>query len=273
MKLSFTTLACPNWTLDKITEAAIKFGYDAIDFRGYTGQIRIFELKEFNDKLDETKEKIKSCGLSVSAFSSSVNACPENEEVKNNFISEIKAYTRLCDVFDTKFIRIFGGKLGNRSRLEALKDAKKFLSEIAKIAEDNNIEIVIETHDDWTSSDNLLKLIEVAASPYINALWDIHHPYRFCSESPAETWNKIGKYVKYTHWKDSKKIKSTDGKDSFKLCLCGEGDIPFAEILTVLKLGGYDGYLTFEWEKQWHPEIEEPEIALPTFVESIRKLS
>jgi hypothetical protein len=28
---------------------------------------------------------------------------------------------------------------------------------------------------------------------------------------------------------------------------------------------GYKGYYSFEWEKVWHPDIEEPEIAFPDF--------
>lgn len=27
---------------------------------------------------------------------------------------------------------------------------------------------------------------------------------------------------------------------------------------------------SFEWEKRWHPEIEEPEVALPVFVQVLR---
>jgi len=34
-------------------------------------------------------------------------------------------------------------------------------------------------------------------------------------------------------------------------------------VLDVLRRGGYDGWLVAEWEKRWHPEIEEPEVALP----------
>ncbi len=32
---------------------------------------------------------------------------------------------------------------------------------------------------------------------------------------------------------------------------------------------GYDGYLSLEWEKQWHPEIAEPEIALLHYKQSL----
>ena len=34
---------------------------------------------------------------------------------------------------------------------------------------------------------------------------------------------------------------------------------------------GYDGYLSLEWEKQWHPEIAEPEIALLQAVPLLRR--
>ena len=34
----------------------------------------------------------------------------------------------------------------------------------------------------------------------------------------------------------------------------------------------YEGYVSFEWEKYWHPEIEEPEVALPDFVEAMKAI-
>jgi len=29
----------------------------------------------------------------------------------------------------------------------------------------------------------------------------------------------------------------------------------------------YGGFYNFEWEKRWHPEIEEPEVAFPQFAD------
>jgi hypothetical protein len=29
--------------------------------------------------------------------------------------------------------------------------------------------------------------------------------------------------------------------------------------------------VSFEWEKRWHPELPDPEVALPHFMEEIRK--
>ena len=49
-------------------------------------------------------------------------------------------------------------------------------------------------------------------------------------------------------------------------------DFPLREFVDVLAQGGYDGWLTLELEKMWHPEIPEAEIAFPAYVEVMRGL-
>jgi sugar phosphate isomerase/epimerase len=51
--------------------------------------------------------------------------------------------------------------------------------------------------------------------------------------------------------------------------------IPIARELGVAAIrvfGGGDGWLIFEHEKRWHPELPEPEETLPQFVTWIRRL-
>jgi sugar phosphate isomerase/epimerase len=50
----------------------------------------------------------------------------------------------------------------------------------------------------------------------------------------------------------------------------GQGDIPLRDAIKALRRVGYQGFLTFEWEKRWHPDIEEPEVVLPQFVTVVR---
>ena len=30
---------------------------------------------------------------------------------------------------------------------------------------------------------------------------------------------------------------------------------------------GYDGYFALEWEKKWHPDLPEPEVEYPHFIQ------
>ena len=70
-------------------------------------------------------------------------------------------------------------------------------------------------------------------------------------------------YLRHVHFKDYH--RATEG-NNWVLCEIGEGDIPLAAIVETLKKDGYDGYISLEWEKKWHPELSEPELAFPRFV-------
>ena len=67
-------------------------------------------------------------------------------------------------------------------------------------------------------------------------------------------------------------IKACHHKDGHPHQHPHEGDIPVETILHYLKEQGYDGYLSFEWEKKWHPELPDPEVAFPAYIEYIRKV-
>ncbi len=51
-------------------------------------------------------------------------------------------------------------------------------------------------------------------------------------------------------------------KDPRRTPLLGEGEVPVRTILELLRRHGYR-WVAVEWEKKWHPEIPEPEVALP----------
>jgi sugar phosphate isomerase/epimerase len=53
--------------------------------------------------------------------------------------------------------------------------------------------------------------------------------------------------------------------------LTGDGDVPVRRQFDTLARLGYRGYDSFEWEKRWHPEIEEPEVALAHFARVARE--
>ncbi len=55
--------------------------------------------------------------------------------------------------------------------------------------------------------------------------------------------------------------------------LFGSGEFPAAEALTLLDSDGYDGWYSLEWEKAWHPDLAEPQVALPDFPKKLVALA
>ena len=69
MKLSFSTLGCPRWTLKEIVATAKDLGFGGVEIRGIGDKINALEIPEFSDaEIEQTKEKIAQTGLLLVLF-------------------------------------------------------------------------------------------------------------------------------------------------------------------------------------------------------------
>ena len=81
MKLSITTLGCPQWGLDEIIARCSAYGLDGIDFRGIQDVLDVTQLPDFTTEVGLTRRKMEDVGLCVSGISSSIRVCvPEKLE-------------------------------------------------------------------------------------------------------------------------------------------------------------------------------------------------
>jgi sugar phosphate isomerase/epimerase len=127
------------------------------------------------------------------------------------------------------------------------------------------VRLVLETHDGFSRGAAVAELLRRVSDPAFGALWDVHHPYRM-GETVEETDSLIGARVAHVHVKDA-----TREGDGWRFVLLGDGELPVARQIDLLAQRGYDGYLSVDWEKMWHPEIAAPEVALPHYAAALRR--
>ena len=142
----------------------------------------------------------------------------------------------------------------------------KGLVVLGDYAKERQVNVLMETHGELVKSEDLETIMQSAAHPNVGLVWDPSNMWTVTKESPAEMYNKLKKYIRHTHIKDAKLV---DGKLQYKLL--GQGDVPIFEAIKALNKGGYKGYYSFEWEKLWHPEIDEPEIALADYPKKMKQ--
>jgi fatty-acyl-CoA synthase len=130
-----------------------------------------------------------------------------------------------------------------------------------------DVTVALETHDHFASALRTADLVGRVGHPRFAAIWDVHHPTRV-GESPEQVADALGPAIRLVHVKDARRHG-----DQWELVPLGEGDVPVGGCLDVLCSSGYDGWLTVEWEKRWHPELAEPELALPRELAALRGLS
>ncbi len=268
MKLSFTTLGCPKWTLKQIVENAAKMGYDAVDFRGLLEDVDVSRRPEFTTQLKTTKKLFKDHGVEVSAISVSAHFAVVDATEKKQQFDEAQRNLELAAKLDSHVMRIYGGQVPQGYTVETIMPILVGnLRRIGDEAEKYDVTLALETHDAWTNSAVLTQVVVQTNHPRVKALWDLHHPYRFNGEAPELTYANLGKHTVGTHIKDS--VLDEDGKPRY--VLLGEGTVPVKKMLEMLVKGGYEGYATLEWEKRWIPELAEPETVFPQYAQKMRE--
>lgn len=274
MKISFTTLGCPDWDLDMICARGHEYGYDGVDFRGYLDTLDVTTLPEFTTHAAQTLRQLKHAGLQVSGFGSSITVCAAERRQAN--LDEARRTIASARALECSNVRIFGGgNLEEHTRAELAAVGREMIAEILALDGAAELHWLFETHDLWIQSRDCRLLLDSIPNPAFGALWDMGHTPRVGSETPAETIAAIGPRIGYTHIKDSayQPEHPLTMEDGWRYVLPGEGQLPLAESIRLLREIGYDGWLVFEHEKRWHPNLLEPEVAFAAYARWARKVS
>ena len=278
MRLAFSTLGCPNWPVEEAVLAAVKFGYEAIEWRLADGEL----LNSGTPQAVRTRiiNATRQAGLKIACLDTSCQFVQATSEKREALAQEAIQMVDMAAELGAPLLRVFGGAIPEGlSREELLQPTAEVLGRVAAYAATRGITVSIETHDDWSKSEDIARLVEMALKtgpmadatrPGLAILWDVHHPYRM-GETPRQTLATLQKAgaISHVHIKDAR--RDSQAKNGWQLTLLEQGEVPVREAIKLLKEAGYEGYLSVEWEKKWHPEIEEPEIAFPQHADLLRQ--
>ena len=274
MKFAFTNLACPAWSIEQAVDAAARLGYDGIELRLLDGEV--IDPRADRTKVEQAVALCRSRGVEVCAFDTSCRFNQSGATEQERQIADLLAWIGLAHDLQVPLLRVFGG--ANPERGAPVTDDEvnarvaAALRKAAPEAERAGVTVVLETHDVFSSARRVADVLERVGSTHIAALWDSHHPYRM-GESPEDVITALDRRIAHVHVKDARCLPSTDDPSAdgaWQLVLLGQGEVPVRGQLAALRRAGYTGYVAVEWEKKWHPEIADPEVALPQHIAWLR---
>jgi len=253
-RIAFSTLAFPDASLATALSLGRAWGYGGVELRLIDG--KLIDPSMPAAARAEVRRAAAAADLPIAAVDSSIRLTGEDPG------PQLRQFLELASDWESPLVRVFGGPLPGHepARTAQLEAAARALEVSVPAAARLGVAIGVETHDAFSASSVLAELLTLAASPWVGAVWDSHHPHRM-GEQPAEVWANIGQRVLLAQVKDA--IKGPERDADWRLVLLGEGEVRVREMLGLLTGGGYQGWVSVEWEKRWHPEIEEPEVALP----------
>jgi sugar phosphate isomerase/epimerase len=245
-RIAFSNLAAPDWTIERTAEAVREFGYDGLELRLLDGEpIDALELAP------GTRRTLAAALVDVE-----IPCLDTSIVLAGPFERELPAAIELARDVRADTVRVFGGDVAD------LDDVARRLEPLLV----PDVTVAIETHDHFASAIRVAELVALVGNPSFAAVWDLHHPTRV-GESPQIVIDALGPAIRLVHVKDARRR----GED-WELVPLGEGELPVGECLDLLRASGYEGWLTVEWEKRWHPHLADPEIALPHELAALRAL-
>ena len=264
--VSFSTLACPNWSIGTIIAKASEFGYDGIEWRGGPqGHVQPTMPTAQKAMLQKRLMDTGLIAVAVTAYTSFVS--PLAQERQSN-LDELRRYADLAAELDAPYVRTFLGELPEGITLDSslYEKISDCLNRASEYAESVGVKIAVEPHDDFVRSSTIVPLLNRVQQPTLCVIWDIGNAFA-AGEDLEEGFALLKNRLAYVQVKDGR----GRGPD-WKLCALGNGEVPLKQSFELLTAHNYEGAVSVEWEYAWHPELDPPEIALPAALGTVRSL-
>jgi len=261
LPLGFSTLGSPKWDWIQTLDFAAANGFAAIELRGLQETMDLSKRPEFQpDRVAQTKRELAARGLAVPCLGASVNLHEQDTAKLGAAMAETRRFIDVASAIGAPYVRVFGNQYVQGMPREAVHAyIAKGLRELGEYARPRGVSVLLESHGEFVTSPALVDLMQRADSPAVGILWDAHHTF-VAKESTETSVAQLGPWIRHTHLKDS--VPAGTGR---KYVLTGRGEVPVKQQIAALARTGYKGFYSLEWEKRWHAELEEPEVAFADF--------
>jgi len=265
LRRGFSTLGCPDLSLEEVLEWGRRFSIDAVELRSLAGTTDLpahfagqyGSPEALAEHLARRRTAVKVGGAPdprIVALGTSfrlVGAGPGDRDA-------LLAQALWADGLGVPWLRIFDG--GRDADAVELAEAAASLAwwREERRSRGWTVDLRVETHDSLLDSVRLARAAE--RLPGLGILWDAHHTWRKGGEDPLVTWAAIGPRVVHVHVKDSIAVPS--GRHPFTYVLPGRGDFPIGPLSETLQRAAFAGVVSLEWERLWHPYLPPLEDAL-----------
>jgi sugar phosphate isomerase/epimerase len=255
MPRAFSTLGCPDLDFDAALALARAHALDGIEIRALEATTDLPALFAARYRAPAAlADRMLGETMRVFGLGTSVRLLAPTDTDR----AALAAYAPWAEALGAPFLRVFDG--GERADGAELARAAGLLAwwREARDAAGWAVDLIVETHDAVVTADALARFCD--ALPDTQLLWDSHHTWRRGGADPVATWLAIARRVPHIHVKDS--IDRPGPRLPYTYVPPGAGAFPMAALREALILSEYDGVLSLEWERMWHPDLPPLDAAL-----------
>lgn len=271
VRLAFSTVACPDWTLDRALDAAIDHGFEGVEFRtlGYGGSE--FACEPGLTAGAKVRRMFEDRGLECAGLATGLRYDHDvfppvigyATDANDRSVRDTKPFIDLAIAVGAPTIRIFGHTIPEKARLGRL--AKRRMIDRLKYAADaahhTGVRLLLENGGSFPRGADIAELLDAVDSRDMAACYSIA-PAAHAGEAPEVGVAALGRRLVAARVKDL-----AGGRP----CALGEGELPVAAFVETLRRSPAS-WLVYEWDRAWLRDIASADEALPKAAKALYAL-
>lgn len=274
MKIAGHTMGTPEYTLDEAVTLFSTLGFDGIEIIWDDNYGCALRKNASLESLKKFKQRVQDSHLDVACltpYMTEINSL--NKEHVQRDVEDFMRCIEVASELECPCIRVYGGSYmrEQEASVRARKEQQliESLHTLGHKAAKFGVVFVVETHFNTLTCTAVETawIIRRVNHPNVKVLYDQPNLGFVGAEEYQEALKLLEGLIKMVHVKDfvfkdpeKRAFKAsyvTNVKVSERIIrskIPGEGIMPWPEIINALKAQRFNGYLSLEYERRWHPE-------------------
>lgn len=272
MKLAFSTVACPEWTMDQVVSFASSSEFDGIELRTFGFGSTSIACDPAHTAASKLRASVDGAGVVPCSLAT---GCRFDEPIfppvigrviadTDRSVREAKSIIHMAAALDVPFVRVFGFECrnGDNPKLAERRIIER-LTMVVDAARNTGVKVVLENGGSFPMASDIARLIS-----------EVDHPLLGASYSPAAASGTGESAVEGANLLADRlwMVKIKDARSGIA-CPIGDGDLGCEAFVRHLSSRRFSGWAVVEWDRLWTPELGEPGAALAQAASRLRMWS
>jgi sugar phosphate isomerase/epimerase len=262
IKLAFSTVACPDWTLEDVARRAQEMGYQGVELRtlgansGGSASGGIAADPALTDPA-KVAGVFKAFGVEPVCLSTSVAFNHRSVSDGRAALRDARQSIDLASAIGCAYVRFFGYEVKpGDSRQSAMQRIAERVTTLLDYAADRGVQVLLENAGSFNTAKEWWWLFNLVEHPMLGLCWNVANAAG-AGEPPSVSVPTLNHRIVLG------KVKDTVVGEGSGFVPLGEGTVGVDHFVRRLLGIGFDGYISVEHDRAWLTSLAPAEEYLP----------
>ncbi len=257
IKLAFSTVACPEWTLEEVARKAQAWGYAGVELRTLGAGGAQLASDPSLTTAAKAAAVLKAFGVEPVCLSTSISLHHRiNQEQRAAQIAAGRAIDFAAEL-GCPAVRVFAYDVDPGQSLDgAMRSIAEQTQPLVEKAGVAGVQLLFENAGSFSRAKQWWWLFNLIGHPMLGMVWNVANAAA-AGESVAVSLPMLNSRIRIAKAKD---LRVGEGSGFAQL---GDGTVGIDKMVKRLLGMGFDGHISVEWDRLWLPALESAETYLP----------